>query len=38
MLMRNAFRILVRQPERKRSLGNLYVNERLILKCILKKL
>jgi len=35
--IRNAYIIFVRKPQRKRSLGYISVNERLILKWVLKK-
>jgi hypothetical protein len=35
--MRNAYRILVKMPEGKRSLGKLGVDERIILKLILQE-
>jgi hypothetical protein len=36
--MRTAHKILVRKPEKKRPLGNLYINGRIILEWIINKL
>jgi hypothetical protein len=35
--MRNAYKILIRKPEGKRSHGKLVVVEKIILECILEK-